>query len=187
MEAGCLAVRWFATRVLGLRPQRVANGLSGGGSSSLYRGNLDPPINDRALELRQGALRTRTFHRLGHETQYETSRTPAQAPSTGSRSQNGRAGGFAQVPNLPGKHADKGQPESSAFHARRPEPGALPRLAPGGCLATVYLVAGNLGRTRRRANLFMAAGSAGSCEAAASGALLRCDQPHPLQTRLDRS
>src|SRR6185437_6154175 len=100
LEAGGLAVRWFATRVLGLRPQRVAKGLSGGGPPpSVYRKDLDTPIDERALGLRPGALRTRLFHRLGHETQYETSRSPAQAPVTGSKSQNRLLGGLVQAPN----------------------------------------------------------------------------------------
>src|SRR5579883_1265889 len=81
LEADGLAVLGFATRVLGLRPQRVANGFgSGGPPPSVYRKNLDPPIDERALGLRRGALRSRLFHRLGHETQYETSGSPAQAP-----------------------------------------------------------------------------------------------------------
>src|SRR5690348_11539264 len=112
LEAGCLAVRWFATRELGLRPQRVAKGLSSGGPPPpVYRKNLDPPIDDRALGLRRGALRIRSFHRLGHGTQYETSGSPAQAPVTGSKSQN-RSGEVArQAANLPGNSADKGQPK----------------------------------------------------------------------------
>src|SRR5512146_1188701 len=89
LAAGVLAVSWFATQMLGLRPQCVAKGLSSGGRpSSVYRENLDPPIDDRALGLHPGALRTRSFHRLGHETQYETSGSPAQAPVSRSSSQN---------------------------------------------------------------------------------------------------
>src|SRR6185437_260826 len=102
LEAGGLAVRWFATRVLGLRPQRVAKGLSSGGPPpSVYRKNLDPSIHERALGLRRGALRSRSFHRLGHETQYGTSGSPAQAPVTGSKSQNRLSGKLRQAHNLP--------------------------------------------------------------------------------------
>src|SRR6185312_10787897 len=109
LEAGGLAVRRFATQMLGLRPQCVAKGLSRGGPPpSVYRKNLDPPIDDRALGLRRGALRTRSFHRLGHETQYETSRSPAQAPFTGSQSQNARREAPEQAPNLAEISADKG-------------------------------------------------------------------------------
>jgi len=50
-EAGGLAVGRFGTRLLGLCPQRVANGLSGGGAFAAYRGDLNSPVHDGAFGL----------------------------------------------------------------------------------------------------------------------------------------
>jgi hypothetical protein len=50
-EAGGLAVGRFGTRLLGLCPQRVANGLSGGGALAAYRGDLNSPVHDGAFGL----------------------------------------------------------------------------------------------------------------------------------------
>ncbi len=56
LEAGGLAVRCVATRLLGLRPERVANGFSSGGAPTSYGGDFDAPIDDGPIEFRQGAL-----------------------------------------------------------------------------------------------------------------------------------
>jgi hypothetical protein len=67
LEAGGLAARWLAMRLLGLRPERVANGLSRGGTTAGYRGNFDTPINHRALEHRRGTLPPRLFRYFRHD------------------------------------------------------------------------------------------------------------------------
>src|SRR6185437_12023212 len=131
LEAGGLAVRRFATQMLGLRPQCVAKGLSRGGPPpSVYRKNLDPPIDDRALGLRRGALRTRSFHGLGHETQYETSGSPAQAPIAGSKSQIRSGEGSGQAFNLPGNPVDKGQPKFERSTGAARNEGRRPSCCP---------------------------------------------------------
>lgn len=110
-EAGGLAARWLATQMLGLRPQCVANGASSGGPPSAHRGNLDAPIDDRALEVHREALRCCLFRHFRHGTQYVTSGSPAQVlPSAPGRRIN-RNGTLAspyfirenlQIPTRPG-------------------------------------------------------------------------------------
>jgi hypothetical protein len=87
LEAGGLAARFFATQLLGLRPQRVANSQGSGGRLTADWGYLDAAINDRPLELRRGTLRSSLFHCFRHDMQYETSGSSAQAHNTGRKSQ----------------------------------------------------------------------------------------------------
>jgi hypothetical protein len=188
LEAGGLAVRWFATQMLGLRPQCVAKGPSSGGSPSPYRKDLDPPINDRALDLRRGALRTRTFCLLGHETQYETSRPPVQAPAMGSKSQIRSAEASAKPLIYQRNLRIRESLSSRALHGRRAERGTMPAVPFRACLASFFRAVGKLGRARwRPAPLIVSPVSPHTCKAAASSPLFRGDQPHPLQTCLDRA
>ena len=50
LEADGLAVRRVGTRLLGLRPQRVANSLGGSGALAAHWSDLDAAIDNRALE-----------------------------------------------------------------------------------------------------------------------------------------
>jgi hypothetical protein len=86
-EAGGLAARWFATQLLGVCPECVANGSSRGGTLAHYWGNLDATIDNRALEHRRRTLPPRFFQCFRHETQYATSRPPTQDPITDPKSQ----------------------------------------------------------------------------------------------------
>jgi hypothetical protein len=54
LEAGGLAVGRFATRLLGLAPQRIEEGLGGGRTLAAYRGDLDSAVHDRPLGLGRG-------------------------------------------------------------------------------------------------------------------------------------
>src|ERR1700728_1553196 len=92
LEAGGLAARWFATQLLGLRPECVANGLSRGGTPACYWGNFDTPIDNRAFEHRRRTLPPGLFHYFRHHGQYATSRPLAQDPITDLKSQKWLAG-----------------------------------------------------------------------------------------------
>jgi hypothetical protein len=87
LEAGGLAARWFATQLLGLRPERVANGLSRRGTPACYWGNFDPPINNRAFEHRRRTLPPRLLYCFRHDAQDAISKPPAQDRITDPKSQ----------------------------------------------------------------------------------------------------
>src|SRR6185437_12686145 len=71
--AGCLlGVCWLTTRVLGHRPQRIANRLSSRRTRPAYRWNLNAAIDHCALELCRGALWSGFFHCSRHDAQYGT-------------------------------------------------------------------------------------------------------------------
>ena len=192
LETGGLAARWLAPQMLGLRPQRVANGPSSGGASSADRGDLDAPIDDRALEFHREALRCCLFRRFRHRTQYETSGSPAQV-----------------LPSAPGRRINPEWGSSkSLFYRRKPTntdpPGMVSVAHPAMGRDVAHLARTSsrhpmhrswspssprsiTGVSQSRCGRLATRSSFGCRESSSRGAFAFRDQAHPLQPCFDRA
>ena len=81
LEAGGLAVRRFATRLLGLYPQRLANGFGSGRVIPTHRceRNLNAAIDYCPLGPSRRTISSRFFRSRHHEVKYGALGVPTQA------------------------------------------------------------------------------------------------------------